>query len=106
MTSSDFSHCSGSDFGVRFPGRRDPHLCGLTSSFNAVNGFGDILMIEIRRLMRFSRSLAKVEDFDIGCAQVATLCKGFSRACDLTKRGMCQSNAGERDLTVRRMARS
>jgi hypothetical protein len=30
-----------------FEGREDSHLCGLTSNFIAVNGFGDILTIGI-----------------------------------------------------------
>lgn len=56
VTFVDFSQCSGSDFGVRFPGRCDSHLCGLTSNLIAVKGFGDILTI-------FYNGKLKIEGF-------------------------------------------
>lgn len=34
----------------------------------------------------------------LGAHKWRPFCKGFSQACDLTKRGMCQSNVGWKEF--------
>jgi hypothetical protein len=86
MTFVDFSQCSTSLSRLGLDGRGDSHLWGLTSIFIAVNGFGDILKVENGKQVKIVEILVRVVDFDIGCARVATLSKGFFRLpCDLRK---------------------
>lgn len=87
MTFGDLSQCSTSFVGLGLEGRDVSHLCGLTSNFIAVNGFGDILRVDNRKLEELVGFLVRAVGFDIGCAQVATLRKGFFRRRVISGKG-------------------